>query len=79
MLPSLSALHSLLLKAANASASADAEPARLPPINSLFAGKVWLKNRAVGIRLHAVVSPPFALKVMPINADYERLAFFVCD
>jgi len=26
----------------------------------LFAGKVWLKNRAVGIRLHAVVSPLFA-------------------
>jgi len=45
----------------------------------LFAGEVWLKNRAVGSRVHALVSPPFALKAMPINADNGRLAFFVCD
>jgi len=32
-----------------------------------------------GVGLHALVKPPFALTGMAINADNERLAFFVCD
>jgi len=44
---------------ADASASADAGPARLAPTNGILAGKVWLINRAVGGRLHAVVGRAF--------------------
>jgi hypothetical protein len=38
-----------------------------------------LKKQAVASRLHVVVSPPFVLKAMPINADNGQLTFFVSD
>ena len=56
-----------MAEGANASASADAGPARLVPIKGFFAGKVWLINQAVGIRLHAVVGPPFIAIMAKLN------------
>jgi hypothetical protein len=55
-------------KETNASASPAAGPARFTPINGLFAGKVWLINRAVGSRAKPLVGPPIGYYVSaPIN------------
>jgi hypothetical protein len=43
-------------------ASPDTGPARNISIKSILAGAEPLKNRAVGGRVHALVSPPFAFK-----------------
>jgi len=44
----------------------------------------WSQNPFRGrnrppVGLHAVVSPSFTLKALPINANNGWLAFFVCD
>ncbi len=72
-------MDNLLDQPPNASASADAGPAKLTPTKGIFVGKVWLINRAIGIRLHAVVGRFYLSLVLHSTYDGAKNLFIMIN